>query len=513
MDPLFEIELDLAAKGSRESSRNLYGQLKAAILDGRLTAGAKLPPTRKSDAYFGISRNTAIEVYERLLNEGYVVTRHGSGTFVADRLPASRSRPSPRGAGSPDHRLNEFWLRPDVTAAMSFWRDQPERSSPPLEGPQVDFRPALVDSRLFPFDVFRRVIAKQLRGLERRPASFKSPQGNQGNYYLRDAIIKHIALTRAVVCQPEDVLVTSGAQQAFDLLARALVTPNETVVALEDPGYPPMRVAFAAAGARLAAVGVDDEGLIVEQLPPGVNVICVCPSHQFPLGVTMSMRRRKALIEFARSHDAVIIEDDYDGEFRYEGSPLEALRTADAADVVFYVGTFSKCMLSALRLGFIIAPEWAMRTLVAAKNCLDWHCPMPVQVGVAGFIAEGHLAHHVRKMRDIYKQRRRLLLNYLQQELGEWLDPVPSCYGMHVAAVARPSLDLDVVAEVLLQNNVKIHSFSRYFLGRQTRAGLIFGYGSVDLPEMNRGLSALRNALQRPVAGAANRLRRRIDKS
>jgi GntR family transcriptional regulator / MocR family aminotransferase len=496
MDPLFEIELDLAAKGSRESSRNLYGQLKAAIFDGRLTPGAKLPPTRKSDAYFGISRNTAIEVYERLLNEGYVVTRHGSGTYVADKLPASPSRSSPHAAGSPDHRLNEFWLRPDVTAAMSFWRDRPERASAPSQVPPIDFRPALVDSRLFPFDVFRRVIAKQLRGLERRPASFKSPQGNQGNYSLRDAIIKHIGLTRAVVCQPEDVLVTSGAQQAFDLLARALVTPNETVVALEDPGYPPMRVAFAAAGARLAAVGVDDEGLIVEQLPPGVNVICVCPSHQFPLGVTMSMRRRKALIEFARSHDAVLIEDDYDGEFRYEGSPLEALRTADAADVVFYVGTFSKCMLSALRLGFIIAPAWAMRTLVAAKNCLDWHCPMPVQVGVAGFIAEGHLAHHVRKMRDIYKQRRQFLLNYLQQELGEWLDPIPSCYGMHVAAVARPSVDLEVVAEVLLQNNVKIHSFSRYFLGAQTRAGLIFGYGSVDLPEMNRGLSALRNALQ-----------------
>ena len=496
MDPLFEIELDMAAKGSRESSRTLYGQLKAAILDGRLTAGAKLPPTRKSDAYFGISRNTAIEVYERLLNEGYVVTRHGAGTYVADRVPASPSRPSAPGRDSPDHRLNGFWLRPDVTAAMSFWRDRPERPSRVPQVPQIDFRPALVDSRLFPLDVFRRVIAKQLRGLERRPPSFKSAQGNQGNYYLRDAIVKHIALTRAVVCQPEDILVTSGAQQAFDLLARALVTPNETVVALEDPGYPPMRVAFAAAGARLVPVGVDDEGLVVEQLPPGVNIICVCPSHKFPLGVTMSMRRRKALIEFARSHGAVLIEDDYDGEFRYDGSPLEALRTADAADVVFYVGTFSKCMLSALRLGFIIAPDWAMPTLVAAKNCLDWHCPMPVQVGVAGFIAEGHLAHHVRKMRDIYKQRRQLLLNFLQRELGEWLEPIPSFYGMHVAAVARVPLDLDLVAEVLQRDNVKIHAFSRYYLGPQTRTGLIFGYGAVGLPEMNRGLSALRNALQ-----------------
>lgn len=188
------------------------------------------------------------------------------------------------------------------------------------------------------------------------PPRFKSPQGNQGNYHLRDAITKHIALTRAVTCQPQDILVTSGAQQAFDLLARALVTRNETVVAVEDPGYPPMRAAFAAAGARLVSVGVDDEGLMVEQLPPDVAVICVCPSHQFPLGVTMSMRRRKALVEFARTRGAVIIEDDYDGEFRYDGSPLEALRTAEAADVAFYVGTFSKCMLSALRLGFIVAP-------------------------------------------------------------------------------------------------------------------------------------------------------------
>jgi GntR family transcriptional regulator / MocR family aminotransferase len=247
----------------------------------------------------------------------------------------------------------------------------PGRASSPSEGLQVDFRPALVDSRLFPFDVFRRVSVKQLRGLERKPASYKSPQGNQGNYYLREAIIKHIALTRAVVCRLDDILVTSGAQQGFDLLARALVTPNKTIVAVEDPGYPPMRVAFAAAGARLAPVGVDDEGLIIEELPPEVGVICVCPSHQFPLGVTMSPRRRKALVEFARSHGAVIVEDDYDGEFRYDGSPLEALGTSDASDVVFYVGTFSKCMLSALRLGFIVAPEWATWRTMSAKCAIS----------------------------------------------------------------------------------------------------------------------------------------------
>jgi len=153
-------------------------------------------------------------------------------------------------------------------------------------------------------------------------------------------------------------------------------------------------------------------------------------------------------------------------------------------------------MLSALRLGFVVAPDWATKTLVAAKNCLDWHCSTPVQMAVAGFIAEGHLTHHVRKMRDIYKQRRQLLLHSLKAELGKWLDPIPSFYGMHVSAVARTSLDLDLAAETLLRSNVKIHTFSRYYLGERTRAGLIFGYGAVDLPQMNSGLASLRQALQ-----------------
>jgi GntR family transcriptional regulator/MocR family aminotransferase len=505
MNPLFEIGIDLAAKGSRESSRSLYQQLKAAILDGRLTAGAKLPATRHSASFFGVSRNTAVEVYEKLLNEGYVITRLGSGTYVADRIPEASSPSIPDGHRPPDRRLNEFWLRPEVTSAMGFWRDRPERAASSSKRPPVDFRPALLDSRLFPFEVFRRVSAKQLRRLERKPATFKSAQGNQGNYQLRAAIIKHIAITRAVACQADDILVTSGAQQAFDLLARALVTPGQTVVAIEDPGYPPMRVAFSAAGAKLVPVGVDDEGLLVEELPREVSVICVCPSHQFPLGASMSMRRRKALLEFARRCGAVIVEDDYDGEFRYDGSPLQALRTPEAADVVFYVGTFSKCMLAALRLGFIVAPDWAMRTLVAAKNCLDWHCSTPVQMGVAGFIAEGHLTQHVRRMRGLYKQRRQLLLNVLEQDFSEWLEPVPSFYGMHIAATARASVDLDSLTESLLRDNVKIHALSRYYLGPDTKAGLIFGYGAADIPDITLGLSYLRKAFAAPRKAAPRR--------
>jgi GntR family transcriptional regulator/MocR family aminotransferase len=354
----------------------------------------------------------------------------------------------------------------------------------------------MVDPRLFPFDLLRKMSADQFRGSENKPASLKSPQGNQGNYHLRNAIRSHISLTRAVACQADDIIVTSGAQQAFDLLARVLVPSTKTIVAVEDPGYPPMRVAFAAAGAGVVPVSVDDEGLIIERLPANVNVICLCPSHQFPLGVSMSMRRRASLIDFARQRGALIVEDDYDGEFRYEGTPLQALRTADAADVVFYVGTFSKCMLPSLRLGFIVAPDWAMQALIAAKNCLDWHSAIPIQGMVAGFIRDGHLKRHVRKMLGIYKRRRQQLLDSIRGELGEWLTPVPSFYGMHVAAVAPSSVDLDRVTEELLQQNVKIHSFSRYYLGPPTRQGLIFGYGTVGLNEIATGVSRLRKLLR-----------------
>ncbi len=493
MNPLFEIEMERPVPGSRDAGRFLHRQLKNAIQDGRLAPGSRLPASRKSAAFFGLSRNTVAEVYDRLSNEGFVVARLGSGTYVADLPSEPAAPPSPAGT----YRLNSFWLQEDVTTAMGFWRD--DLSVIPRAARAMDFRPALIDPRLFPFDVYRRVSARQLRGLEKKPPALKSPQGNQGNFHLREAIKNHIALTRAVVCRSDDVVVTSGAQQAFDLLARILVTPGETVVALEDPGYPPMRVAFAAAGARIVPVEVDEEGLVVDSLPAGLGVICVCPSHQFPLGVTMSRRRRAALVDFARRHGAVIVEDDYDGEFRFADKPLQSLRAGDAADLVFYVGTFSKCMLPSLRLGFIVVPNWARRTLVAAKNCLDWHCSTPLQTGVSAFIAGGHLARHVRRMRQIYGSRRQLLYALLRRDLSDWLEPIPSLYGMHVAAWARDGVDLDAVVQALAGRSVKIHTLGRYHMRQSPRSGLVFGYGAVDLPEIERGLAELHGVLRRRV--------------
>lgn len=495
MEPLFEIQIDPVPQGSREAGRVLHAQLNAAIADGRLAAGTRLPPTRRAKAIFGVSRNTLADVYERLVAEGRVATRPGSGVFVCDQVITEPSGGTPRLDQTPDPRLNPIWAKPEVVADIGFWRDPASVNQTTRDAQPLDFRPALVDARLFPFDVFRRVSAKQLRGLEIRPAAYRSPQGNPGNWRLRHAVSRHIGLTRGVVCGAQDVLIAAGAQQGFDLIARVLVHPGQTVVAVEDPGYPPMRAAFAAAGARLVPIRIDAEGLVVDELPDDVGVVCVCPSHQFPLGVTLSSTRRKALIDFARARNAVIVEDDYDGEFRYEGGALEALRTAEAADVVFYVGTFSKCMLPSLRLGFVIAPPWAMQSLIAAKNCSDWHCPTPLQTAVAGFISEGHLTRHVRRLRKVYGRRRKLIQDTLKRDFRGRLEPIESFYGLHTAAYCVNDAELEAVVEALAARDVRIHTLSRYGFGPGRRTGLVLGYGALDLEELAAGLNALSDAL------------------
>jgi GntR family transcriptional regulator/MocR family aminotransferase len=278
------------------------------------------------------------------------------------------------------------------------------------------------------------------------------------------------------------VLVTSGAQQAFDLLAKVLAG----AVAVENPSYPPMRAAFEAAGAKLMPISVDAEGLDVNQLPRQARIICVTPSHQFPLGSAMSMARRMALLEFARKNEAVIIEDDYDCEFRYESRPLDALQTIDRHESVFYVGTFSKSMFPDLRLGFIVAPPWALDALVAAKQQSDLLSPFVNQHTLAAFIADGHLARHIRKMRAIYSQRRRVLLD----GLPGWLHPIPSFAGLHIAALIDGCAD-DLV-ERARDVGVGVGSVSRYCVGKPKTQALIFGYGGIPERSIVEGLARLR---------------------
>jgi GntR family transcriptional regulator / MocR family aminotransferase len=478
IEPLIGLRIDIPARDSRRRLRELHGQLRAAILDARLTPGLLLPPTRSLAATLGVGRNTVVAAYDLLVSEGYAVTRPGGGTYVAKGLPRARRGDAAVAGKSPDPRLNAFWR----TVSQS-------TQSPAQSAYRFDFRPGLPEKALFPFAIWRRLSARALRRLSKAPATYAHPQGQRA---LLDAIAQHVSFARAVACRAEDVVVTAGAQQAFDLLARILVTPLRTLVALEEPGYPPLRAAFAAAGARLAAVPVDRDGLVVDRLPAQARVVCVTPSHQFPLGCAMALQRRAALLEFAGRRNAVVVEDDYDGEFRFCGRPLDALQSLDRSDCVFYVGTFSKSLFPALRLGYVVASPWARNALITARKLCDWHGAQLAQDTLADFISEGHLARHVRKMRKVYAERREVLLNGLRGDLGQWLGPIDAEAGLHLTALARRPKKIDAMVELARQHGIGVYSLGAFYAGRPVKSGLVFGYGGLSVSEIEEAIAALR---------------------
>jgi GntR family transcriptional regulator/MocR family aminotransferase len=305
-----------------------------------------------------------------------------------------------------------------------------------------------------------------------------------------------VAFVRAVVCEANDLVITSGAQQAFDLLARLLVTPGETRVAIENPGYPPTRAAFIAAGAKLAPVPVDDEGLRVDRLPDDVRVICVTPSHQAPTGAMMSPARRAALLARARALDAVVIEDDYDGEFLYDERTHDALQTLDREGRVFYVGTFSKSLFPALRKGFVVAPEWAREALINIKRSTDSHTDAITQAALAAFIAEGHLARHIRRMRPIYAQRRRAIEKGAQDHWADFMQVRPGNAGLHLSTrIIDPAMSQAIVecASKHLPGSLPL---SAYTLGTTRQHGLCIGYGAVEVDQIASAVRTLGTAIR-----------------
>jgi GntR family transcriptional regulator/MocR family aminotransferase len=478
--------------------RVLHKELRAAILDGRLKPGLRLPSTRILAESWGVSRNTVMGAYDLLLSEGYLFARHGAGTYVAEVLPrrAERAPVAEDIEGEPDSRLNPFWRTPPAYLGRPWVNPSSANGL---------FRLGVPDTGAFPFHIWRRLLARALRALAKAPASYVEAQGR---VLLREAIANHVSFARAVACRPEDVVVTAGTQQAFDLLARILVTGGRTTVALEDPGYSPLRAAFAASGAKIAPVPVDLEGLVVDRLPPDARVICVTPSHQFPLGVAMSMRRRAELLEFARVNSAVIIEDDYDGEFRYGSTPRDALQTLDRSGSVFYVGTFSKSLYPGIRLGFVVAPPWARRALVSAKQAVDWHAAVLEQDALAAFIAEGHMARHVRKMRKLYSERRELMMSELQVHFSQWLEPIPSSGGLHLTTLLREPVDLEAIVRSARQRNMDVRSLRGYSANGDGQEGLVLGYGATDAQAIAEGLLELRRLFptSAPLRGARNRI-------
>jgi GntR family transcriptional regulator / MocR family aminotransferase len=479
-EPLFQLDLTLPQPGSRARRRELHRQLRDAILDGRLQPGLRLPPTRELAQSIGVSRNTVMATYDLLLSEGYLGVRRGSGTYVAQIHTSRQRRMGVARVSQDDPRLNASWK-----AALAAGR------GPRSAAPRYDFTPGLPDLTRFPFELWRRLSARSLRALSKAPAS---PVDTQGQPALREGIARHVSFARAVACSRKEVLVTSGAQQAFDLIGRVLVTPKRTVVAVEDPGYAPLRAAFMMLGAKVVPVPMDAEGIIVERIPPRAKIICVTPSHQFPLGTAMSLRRRIELLDFARQHGSVIIEDDYDGEYRYGPHPLDALQTLDHHESVFYVGNFGKCLFPAVRVGFIVAPPWAMQALVATKECTDWHAAGPPQDVLAAFIAEGHLARHLRKMRGVYAERRDLLLRTLARDFPGTLEAIPSAAGLHLSARTHSADEAASLVKCAWESDVGVYNLKRFYLGRVSVSGILFGFGAISACNIEAALARLRRA-------------------
>ena len=472
-----DLAIELPGRGSRHVLRELHRQLRAAIVGGRLRPGLRLPASRELASALNVSRNTVVNAYDLLLAEGYVSAKGRAGTIVADFLSAPSPRERAVNASARDSRLNASWR---ASAALI--------PTATRRGCRFDFAVGIPDWDSFPFALWHRLEGRALRATARSHPDYGEPQGRLA---LREAIAGHISFARAIACAPEEIVVTAGAQQAFDLIARILVTPGKTTVAIEEPGYAPLRNVLVAAGARIAPIPVDAEGLRVERLPQNAKLIFVTPSHQFPMGVHLSLARRRALLDFARAKGAVVIEDDYDGEFRYAGKPLDALQTLDRHGAVFYVGTFSKSMFPALRLGFVIAPPWAREALAAAKQLSDWHAPLMAQDTLAAFIAEGHLARHVRKMRRIYSERREVLQVALERFCGSRLRVVGIGAGLHLAAQLDPSVATAGLVERGREAGVALDPVQRFTVGARKANGLVFGYGAISADRIVDGVRAL----------------------
>jgi GntR family transcriptional regulator/MocR family aminotransferase len=484
-EPVFEFLLSLRAGGGGGLVRQLHAQLRGAILDRRLRPGAKLPSTRRVARAYGLARNTVIAAYELLVAEGYVLTRAGAKAEVADL--SARPRPSRQRACAAGQLLNPYWRR--AAPALAAFTDY-ER------GP--GFRLGMPECRDFPFDIWRRLLTRALhRGSGSACLDYPASHGRP---LLRAAIAQHVSFTRAVACSDHDVLVTHGAQQAFDLLARALVTPGRTRVAVENPGYPPLCAAMAAAGAQIVPVAVDEQGLRVDRLPDDVRAVYVTPSHQFPTGVPMSMARRTALLDFARTRGAVIIEDDYDGEFRYGERPLDALQTLDREASVFYVGTFSKSLFPALRIGYIVAPSWARPVLSSVKQCADTGGNAQLQEALGHFIVDGHLARHVRRMRRVYETRRQALLEMLTGELAPWLQALPSEAGIHIAARCVSRSSAPVIYAQARQHAPGSKPLRDFARGGEVDPGITLGFGCIEADAIRERLRGLARALTRERA-------------
>ncbi|MEP6620135.1 MAG: PLP-dependent aminotransferase family protein [bacterium] len=463
--------------------QQIYEGLRRAILSGALRPEQRVPSTRILAIELGVSRLPVLAAYDQLLHEGYLNGRRGSGTFVSAALPDDLLR-SVRGA-------------PRATRTS-----KARKKAPPArdDGGHRPFRASVPALDHFPHALWSRIVARHARTMSGAHMSYGDPAG-LGT--LRVAIAEHLRTARAVQCEAEQVLIVSGSQAAVRLCASVLLTHGDRV-AIEEPGYPGARIAMQSNGTALVPVPVDDEGINVDalkRLSARVRAVYVTPSHQFPLGVSMTVARRLALLDWAERHDAWVIEDDYDSEFRYVSHPLGALQGMNAQGRVVYVGTFSKALFPALRVGYLVVPPSLWTAFMEAREAFDVFPSTLYQLALETFLREGHYTRHLRRMRQVYAARREALVAGVREHCGDLLTIHNGDAGLHVATVLREGIDDVAVVRRMAERGMTATALSTCYIGAVKRSGLLLGFGGWDTVQIAGATKELGEVLREFAGG------------
>jgi GntR family transcriptional regulator / MocR family aminotransferase len=474
-------------KAAKALHRQIYDAYRTAIVDGSLRSGQRIPSTRVLASELGVSRFPVLNAYAQLLAEGYFESRVGAGTVVSSSLPDQLTSSAPTGATQAAARSG-----PRPIARRSSILPRFERA-PWLQGWGA-FSVGQVAFDQFPLQVWSKLVARRCRNLDAKSFHYGDQMGFKP---LRETIASYLRTARSLRCEAEQVMIVSGSQQALEISARVLLDPG-SLVWVEEPGYRLAQDAFALNGCRLVPVPVDKEGVDVAagiKRCRKARAAFVTPSHQFPLGVTLSAARRFQLLDWAQNMGSWIIEDDYDGEYRYESLPIASLQGLDANGRVIYIGTISKVLFPSLRLGYVVIPSDLVDRFLTIRRAMDLGPPSFYQEVLADFIGEGHFARHIRRMRVLYRERRSVLVDSISKELGSRVEVLGAEAGMHLA-VTLPHGSRDVeIAERAARQNLWIWPLSPSYRGEVARPGFILGFGSTTVAEIPCALRKLRNLI------------------
>jgi GntR family transcriptional regulator/MocR family aminotransferase len=471
---------------SKPMYRQLHEWFRRAIVAGQLRPGQRVPSTRTLAAELKISRIPVSSAYEQLHAEGYLETFVGAGTCVAKSIPDDALRPAPgrRSRLSGPVLLGKASRR--VSSRVAAIRVKPQTWSNTLGA----FRVSLPALEHFPMGLWSKVVNRHLRDQTRQMMAYGDAMGH---WPFREAVAEYLGAVRAVRCHPSQVLVTTGSQQGLQLSAQVLLDAKAQLW-FEEPGYPGARQAFRLAGAKIIPVPVDPEGLSVAegiQRARNAHAVYITPSHQYPLGMTMSASRRMSLLNWAARSGAWIIEDDYDSEFRFGAQPFPSLQGLDTGDRVIYVGTFSKVMFPALRLGYVVVPKHLGEAFSTVRDATDQFSSTLYQVAMTTFIREGHFARHIRRMRMLYMERRAALVEAIEHQMSGKLEVIGSEAGMHLVALLPPGINDVTLSKKAAEVGISAMPLSSCCLNPPARAGLILGYGGTDIRQIREGVAKL----------------------